>query len=164
MTGGSWTVTRAVNVRWDAAGLTAAFTAYWPAGEADRYVALTDAVAPANTPRPYCVLEQGDEVIVHESSGKTAGTLQRVLYVPITFTIHTIQLNDSPAKEIARTLAQLIVEAYGGQPLQVDDDRHIRTELLTDRPGIEATEDETEVTWILRYRIHIDRTYNQPAY
>lgn len=154
---------KAIRRVWTLSDLSDDFTQYWSEIDRSEFTALNDWEASPSQPFPYCVFEQSEGTIVTRMSGHTKNERHEIRDVPWMFRIHARQVGtavEESAKEIAASLAERIIEEYGGHPTEtvehlpvLDNGSILLLQYLSD-VGIRTGEEEYK--WQINYNVRVD--------
>lgn len=102
---------------WDSSGLDASFKALWTDPTDANYAVLSDVEAAPDQPFPYCVAEfsKGDTKERMSGHGMTKWETRDTM---LTLNIHATEIDEDlrSAKQIAASLAESVMEQFGGHP------------------------------------------------
>lgn len=172
---GSWTVDEAVALQWERNNLDKKFRDEWSDPADTNYEPLHDGEARPTHPRPYCVYEKSEPVLLGHMTGSNADpevitTENQLQEVTIQFTIHAKnrliilpsgEQQLQSGKRIAKRLAEKVDEAFGPEnalPFKVD--KHVVT---VRGPDWHIREGDEEWAWVLSYILTIDCEYDKVA-
>lgn len=91
---------------------------YWfPKTQRDEYLVLHDTAVDDETPWPYCIVQIGNPVTASRAAYDRSSK-RREADTPLTFMTHARDANNRGVngKDLARQLAEVIIEHYGGHP------------------------------------------------
>lgn len=142
----------AIRRQWLAADLDDLFTAGWGSGKQDKSLAFNDGEArPVDKhPRPYCVVEYGDPVRVHDSSGKTSDTVLSIFDITVDFQIW------GSSRDQCKEFAEHVAGAYEKKRLTIETDGHLQT--FRDNDICRRQEDKTWMH-LLSFRFRLEGVY-----
>lgn len=151
---------KAVKDAWDTANLDNWFKNYWSAADRNANIVLHDAEAAPGTPFPYCVFEIMTGNVTTRMSG-TSGINYMVMDISWRFKIFAQQAGAYSAKTVAITLADKLLEVFGGHPsptatpasLDLENYGFLITQYLRDY-GMRVG--DLEHLWVIEYLIRLD--------
>ena len=110
---------KAMHDAWDANNLDNQFYGHRATG-ADRteYLALYEDEASPNCPFPYCIYKSSEGEVSTRMSAPVDTGRYEIRDIPWKFTVYARNTLNNAAKEVAASLAALIMAAFGGHPTE----------------------------------------------